>query len=423
MGDYNAPRVETLIRRDKAVRSLFPVRDLPDTSRRAFKWDAGSGLLVGLFSGAIFPFLAVVARDQLHASTYAIALMGVSFSVGNLLNPLIAHLARNRPKLPFAVWPFAIGRSFFLLMAFAVTAPVYIAFAFLAQAFGTLGVPGYTAVIRDAYPMRRRGFLMGLVRVLVVGGSMVGAMAAGQLLAHVSYRWVFPGAAVFGLLSVAAFSRIGVRAAPETTTPQRTRPWDAFKVMRDDPAFRLYAVSFFLYGFGNLIVGPLVPVIQVDELHITSQWVGYLAVTASAFSMVGYLFWGRFLDRHGPFRMMLFVYGIISLHAITYLFARSVPVLLISAAATGLSWSGGDLGYINAAMRFGKRESVATYAGVFAFLQACRGIPAPFLGAALSHVAFIGTRGVFVVSLACWAAAAAILIARGGLRMQVERED
>jgi len=405
------------------VRSLFSVRDLPEGSRHALKWDAGSGLLVGVFWGGIFPFLAVIARDELHASTYAIALMGVAFSVGNLLNPVVAHYARNRPKLPFAVWPFAVGRAFFLLMAFAVTAPIYIALAFLAQAIGNLGVPGYTAVIRDAYPVRRRGFLMGLVRALVVIGSMVGAMVAGQLLAHVSYRWVFPGATVFGLLSVAAFARIGVEAAPETTAPPRARLWDAFKVMREDPAFRLYAASFFLFGFGNLIVGPLVPVIQVDELHISSQWVGYLATTSAAFSMVGYLFWGRFLDRHGPFRMMLFVYGIISVHAVTYLFAQNVPVLLISAAATGLAWSGGDLGYINAAMRFGKRDSAATYAGVFAFLQACRGIPAPFLGAALSHVSFVGTRGVFVVSLACWATAAAILIARGGLRMQPEQED
>lgn len=381
-----------------------------------------SGLLVGLFSGGMFPFLGVIARQELHASAYAIGLFGVSGSVGNLFSPLIAHHSRNRPKLPYAVWPAAIGRAFFLLMAAAVVAPVYIAITFVGQAVAALGSPPYAAVIRDAYPVWRRGYLMGLVRVLVVAGSMVGALVAGQALAHVSYRWVFPAATLLGLLSVAAFSRIGVPAAPEEAAPTDVRWWDAFRVMKQDRAFRLYATCFYLYGFGNLIAGPMVPLIQVDELRITPQWVGYLATTASACSMIGYLFWGRLLDRHGPFRMMLSVYGVISVYAVTYCFAHSVPVLLIASAAAGLAWSGGDLGYINAAMRFGSRGSATAYASVFAFLQACRGIPAPFIGAALSNVSFIGPRGVFLVSLGCWAAAAVVMITRGGLRMETGRE-
>jgi MFS family permease len=116
--------------------------------------------------------------------------------------------------------------------------------------------------------------------------------------------------------------------------------------------------------------------------------------------------------------MMLFVYAVVSVYAVTYYFAHSLPVLLIASAATGLAWAGGDLGYINAAMRFGRREHAATYASMFAFLQALRGIPAPFIGAALSHVSFIGTRGVFLVSLCCWATAAVVMVTRGGLRME-----
>jgi len=396
---------------------------IPSSSRRPFRWDALAGLLVGLFSGGMFPFLGVIAREKLHASAYAIGLFGVSGSIGNLFSPVLAHHSRNRAKLPYAVWPFAIGRACLLLMALAVTAPIFIAITFIAQAIAALGGPPYAAVIRDAYPVERRGYLMGLVRVLVVAGAMVGAMVAGQVLAHVSYRWVFPAATVLGLVSVAAFARIGVPAAPEEPAPAEARLWDAFKVMKQDPAFRLYATCFYLYGFGNLITGPLVPLIQVDELHITPQWVGYLATTSAAFSMIGYLYWGRFLDRHGPFRMMLSVYGVIAIYAITYYFAHSVPVLLIAAAATGLAWSGGDLGYINAAMRFGKRDHAAAYASVFAFLQACRGIPAPFIGAALANVSFIGTRGVFLISLCCWAAAAVVMVTRGGLRMEGAREE
>jgi len=91
---------------------------------------------------------------------------------------------------------------------------------------------------------------------------------------------------------------------------------------------------------------------------------------------------------------------------LTYFFAHNVPTLLIASAAQGLAFSGGDLGYVNAALRFGRREAVTYYAGTFAFLQALRGIPGPFIGAALAE--WLGPRPVFLVALGLWTVSAAI---------------
>jgi MFS family permease len=223
-----------------------------------------------------------------------------------------------------------------------------------------------------------------------------------------------------GLLATLAFSRVGVRAAPDdNATPERSL-WESYRSVRADRAFSLYTTCFYLYGFGNLLLGPVIPVFQVDELHITPLWVGYLATTGAAFGMLGYLYWGRVLDRHGPFRLMLMVVAAVSLMPITYFFAHSVPVLLIAAAASGFAYAGGDLGYVNAALKFGSRDSAASYAGMFAFFQACRGIPGPFIGAALSGV--LGLRAIFVISLGCYAISAAVIVAKGGLRMKM-RDD
>jgi hypothetical protein len=52
---------------------------------------------------------------------------------------------------------------------------------------------------------------------------------------------------------------------------------------------------------------------------------------------------------------------------------------------------------------------VVSYVAVFAFLQAMRGIPAPFIGAALCN--WLGPRPVFLVTLGLWAAAAAVAFA------------
>jgi MFS family permease len=388
--------------------------------RHALRWDATSGALGGLFSGALFPFLGVIARRDLHASAYLIALLSASGAVGNLFNPVIAHHIRNRAKLPHAVWPALAGRACFLLMPLAVVAPAYVAICFLANAVAALASPAYAAVIRDAYPMDRRGQLMGWVRVVAVAGSMIGALAGGFALARVSFRWAFPMAAAVGLLASMAFSRIGVPAAPEGPASPRPGMLESYKLVRADRTFGLYSTCFYLYGFGNLIMGPVVPVFQVDVLKISPQWVGYLAMVASASSMLGYLYWGRVLDRHGPFRLMLMVISVISLMPVTYFFARGVPVLLIAAAASGFAMSGGDLGYVNAAMCFGPRHAAAAYAGMFAFLQACRGIPGPFVGAALSNL--VGPRPVFLVALGLWAVAVTVLVTRGGLRIRPQQD-
>jgi len=372
----------------------------------------------GLFSGALFPFLGVIARRDLAASVFLIALLNASGSVGNLFNPLIAYRIRNKPKLPHVIWPSLVGRAFFLLMLLpmAALAPVYVAICFFANAVGTLASPAYAAVIRDAYPANRRGMLMGFVRVLAVGGSMIGALIGGAMLAHLSFRWVFPAAAVVGLLATLAFSRVGVQAEPDDPSAGERSLWESYKKVRSDRGFGLYSTCFYLYGFGNLIMGPVIPVFQVDVLKISPLWVGYLATTGSAFGMLGYLFWGRVLDRHGPFRLMLMVIAVISVMPVTYFLAHHVPVLLIAAAASGFAMAGGDLGYINAAMRFGPREAAASYAGMFAFFQACRGIPGPFIGAALSNL--IGPRPIFLIALGFYAVAVAITVARGGLRMK-----
>lgn len=390
--------------------------DFPKPVRHAFKWDATAGLLIGIFSGALLPFLGVIARRDLGASPYLIAILTASGSIGNLFNPVVAHYIRNRAKLPYAILPFMAGRLFFFLMPLAVIAPAFIAICFFATAITALGSPAYAAVIRDAYPVERRGQIMGMVRVLIVGTTMVGSLAGGFLLDRYSFRWVFPFVALFGILSTAAFSRIGVRAEPAQTVSERRRLWQAFAMPKGDKAFRLYVTFFYLYGFGNLILGPVIPVFQVDVLKITPQWVGYLATTSAACSMLGYLFWGRVLDRHGLFRLMLFVVLALAPMPVTYLFAHSVPVLLIAAAASGFAIAGGDLGYVNAAMRFAPRDSVVTYAGAFAFLQAMRGIPGPFIGAWLNNT--IGPRPVFLITLGCWAIAASVMLLGGGLRLK-----
>ncbi len=396
---------------------MFSLTGLARPVRHALKWDAISVAFGGLSNGALLPFLGVILRRDLHGSAFLIAMLGAAFSVGNLFNPLMAHHIRSRVKLPYAVWPAMCSRAFYLLMPLAATAPVFVLITVLAGALGSLASPAYAAVIRDAYPVERRGQLMGLVRVLFVAGSILGSLIGGFVLHIMSYRWFFPMVTLVGMLSVAAFSRIGVPAAPGEEALIKARVTDAFKLVQADRLFRIYSLAFFLWALGNLILSPVFPVFQVDLLHISTQWVAYLAIASSAMGMVGYLHWGRVLDRQGPFPLLLYIMSVATIMPVTYYFARSVSVLLIASAAHGLALAGGDLGYINASLRFAQRDRVVSYVAVFAFLQAMRGIPGPFIGAALSEL--LGPRSVFLVTLGLWVMAA--MVAFRGMKLAAKQ--
>ncbi len=113
---------------------LFSGRILARFGTRATLTVSVAAISVRLALYGLFPFLGGLARSELGASAYHIALLNTAGSVGNLFNPLMAHHIRNRAKLPYAVWPIAIGRAFFLLMALALSAPVFIGLSFLANA-------------------------------------------------------------------------------------------------------------------------------------------------------------------------------------------------------------------------------------------------------------------------------------------------
>src|SRR5262249_21594948 len=145
--------------------------------------------------------------------------------------------------------------------------------------------------------------------------------AAGWLLGHVPFEVVFPVAAVIGILAAIVFSRINPREATNDERPAEVaghatgtgrsapesgaslgpakkralhrwtvvvrRRWRAgsfvlrlretvaylrsvFAILREDPAYRWFALSVFTYGFGNLLMMPIIPLIQVDQLGMTT---------------------------------------------------------------------------------------------------------------------------------------------------------
>jgi MFS family permease len=339
--------------------------------------------------GLAFPFFTRIARGDLHASETAIALLAAAPFLGNLCSPLWARQMEGRSKMPFVQGSWISARSLLFLMPLAFTAWPFVAIVGGLQFVGTIATPAYTSLMKDIYPDRARGRLMGYVRVIAQVMTFFATLAAGRLLDHsVSYRLLFPIAGMLGIGAALAFSR--VRALPENSAPapdceekkltNREFAMDTLTILRDNEPYRWFAFSVFTYGFGNLMVTPLYGLYQVDVLRISNTQVANLANFASLWSILGFIFWGWLMDRIGAPRTVLFSIFCIASIAVVYLCAHTVNGLLFASALSGFGFAGIELSYLAAILAYAEGGRAAQYQSLHSLLLGVRGILAPLIG-------------------------------------------
>lgn len=363
------------------------VRSIPKKNRPAFKRDALAGFLIGAYTGAIFPFYMIIARDRLHASTFLIGLMTAAPFLGNLLALMWANAMEGRPKMPFVVWSGIVARAIIILMLLADT-PIKFALIITASQFlGTIAAPAYAAVMKDVYPDAQRGRIMGYIRVLLALAMMLSTAIVGILLSGLNYRWIFPIAALFGIGASISFSRIRTTPPSEeervNKRPTHEFLLSAFGILKENREFRWFALSVFVFGFGNLLLTPIYPIFQVDRLHIKTSQAAVLTNVFSVVWMVSYLYWGRFVDVRSPLRATLVNVILSVIIPVNYFFAGNVWMLLPAYVVMGITSAGIELAYFNGILRFAEEGRVPHYQALFSWLMGVRGTIAPFIGAAL----------------------------------------
>lgn len=413
----SAPRRRPVPPRLRVRRVLRDRLEVPRLARRSLAWDLGAGLCAGAYTGLCFPFFGRIARGDLGAPEWAVALMAAAPFVGNLMSPLWARQMEGRSKMPFCLGSWIPARFLLLLMPFAMTAAPFVALVFLLQFIGTISAPAYTAIMREIYPDRARGRLMGYVRVGAQAAMFLATMLAGRLLDHhVSYRTLFPFA---GLLGIAAgYFFWHVRPLPQSTRPQialssgGSRPSaaafvrDTLGILREHPAYRWFALSVFTYGFGNLMVGPLYLLFQVDVLKIENTQLANLANFTSLASIAGFFFWGRFMDRRGAPRTVLYGILLVTFIPLVYVLAPSIPALFIAAGLMGLGQSCIELSYMQSTLTYAAPGREAQYQSVHSLLLGLRGVLAPLVGVPLMKA--VGFERVFLLAVVIMMAGAVL---------------
>lgn len=395
-------RPSLVVRWEKRVFSLDFV---PKGARDAFKKDIISALLVGVYSGTIFPFYGVIARGELHVSGALVGLMQAASFVGSILAILWATAMEGRPKMPFAKWPYIIGRVILLGFAFAVTPASFAGIVFASQLIVSIPSPAYAAIMKAIYPDDCRGRLMSYVRVAMMATMMLSTLIVGGYLNnHGAYRIIFPIGAFFGVISIIVFSTVRV----ETPDENHERPdaieflGKAFRILVEDKGFLWFVMSVFTYGFATIILSPVYQVYAVDRLGMTPGFQGQLTFLMNVVWSMSYLFWGRYVDSRSPLRGAAISVFITLLIPLNYFLAGSVGWLIPAFVLFGIVNAGIEMSYFNTILHFAPEERVSHYQAIFQFVLGIRGAIACGLGGILvdwSGKVHWDLRWVFIYAL------------------------
>jgi MFS family permease len=335
----------------------------------------------GVFWAAALQFVPVVLR-RMGAGSELLAFYTAQTYLGAILTSLSIVMMRGRRTKNFAVWCWMIGRSTFL--AFAIINQVYWLMAvtavfWLLEQFTS---PAYTRIIQGIYPIEIRGQAMSLVRLGMTAAIVVVTPLAGWILDQWGHQVLFPVAALFAIASTWMFNRLD--AEEGTLPPRQTRSLGSlWGVVLSNRNFAIHLIGLTVYGLGALIGSAFYPIVQVDRLQLSYTELGLLSTVQSLTWLLGFVYWGRAVDKRGGIWVMRVNLAIAALVPFCYIFATNGWMLLPAFIAQGVISAGMDLGFVNTLIQLSESDKLVEYAAIQATVAGIRGMIGPFLGVVL----------------------------------------
>ena len=379
--------------------------------RRALRIDISVMLLFTLFAGLTTPFTGLILRRELGASPFQLSVLASASAACLLLSLGLTRVVDGRRPLPYVVWPGFLARGLFVLVPFISTPWPFVGVLVAGTLLGTVSGPAQTALVERVYPREERGRALGTVRVVGAVLAIGLAILAGHLLGHLGFRWVFAAAGLVGMAGALRQRRLPVPDALGDTPRVRPRLREAWRVVREDHAYRRILLGSFCFGSGVWLMMPANPILLADVVRATPAQVGVLAAVAAGAALAGNLLWGRLVDHHSSLRALRVVYLLGTLTPLIYcgasLMATAPWILLGASMAESLMHTGLDLVWMLAMIELGGKDRTTQYAAIGATLAGIRGVLGPLVSALMLET--LGLQAVYLAAAALMACGAWIV--------------
>ncbi|MEZ4640881.1 MAG: MFS transporter [Caldilineaceae bacterium] len=325
-------------------------------------------------------------------------------------------LMRRRRTQSFAAAMWLASRSIFLLFAFINNVGwmlVLLAFFWILETSPRRPI----RVVQAIYPTRARAGDVG--GAAGHGGRHPADHAAGwlgagslQLSHHLPVGW--PD----GYLATVLFARLQVDEGP--LPPRETKPISSlFDILRRNRTYALYLLGISIYGFGALLGFALYPIVQVDRLGLSYSQIGLLGLAQSVFWLLGFIIWGKLIDKKGGLWVLRFNCAIGAIIPACYIWADNAWLLLPAFIAQGIVAAGIDLGFINTSIQLAEPDKVVEYSALQTTSIGLRGILAPVAGSLLLRAGMTDVT-IFAVGTVLVVASWFVL---GGVRIPTDPDE
>ncbi len=402
---------------------LFDLDDVPLSVRRDFAPELRHYALWVLLAGTIEANLnAIVARKTFGASPALTTFVWSIPILANILNMWWATALRGKRRIPAMVMisgatAVLVGglaytpaeRTTVTIGPFTETAGAWL-FALQLSAIYVLwsGLITLRVSLWGAnYPATQRAQITGRMQNLRNFGMLIAPAALGLLYDWdpYAYRFVYPGAALVGLLSLVPLSRIRVRR--ESRDLRRTRAArrdrrrggtlrEAAQILQRDRAYRHYLTAQFLLGSSNFFTDPVLVIVLTTQFgldYLTSVLI--MSSTPSLVILLTTLPWARFFDRHGIIAVRIWNSGLwmvahagvlaamLMLYVAPDATALALTIIIATRICAGVAKAGGMLAWPLGHLAFARRDDDDLYLGLNVALTGVRGLLMPQTAAAL----------------------------------------
>lgn len=390
------------------------LKKLPLFVRHTFYYDMKAAILFGIFGGALLPFIAIVGR-KIGATEFQIALLMAAPYIANAFALLWTEDIFGRGRVWYVVWPNVIGRAVLISMFFVTNAFNYTMIIFVYMIITAIPFPSYASVMKTNYPDKERGRLMSYIRIGTACFWIVSSTVAGWILegSTENYHYIFPVAALFGVLSALEFGNIKIRR--EVKQRESLAAFSHITAPFQDKPFRAFLLIYSVFEFGLLLALPLFPLIQVDKAHIPNFVAGIFGTIFSGTWLAGFFFWGRFVDKHPLKSLLALLFFVASGLPFIYIFTYNLWFLSVAQGIAGFVFAAIELiGYV-VITRMASPKETPRYMAVHTVLGGIRGATAPFLGPVIMNS--FGADIAFGVSAALMISAFFFIKIKKGLMM------
>lgn len=355
------------------------------TDRRTFIFDLLAALQFGVFQGLAVSFIPFVGRS-IGMNSAMLAVLSVSGFVGLFLNLWIGHLSDIGNKAKWVFWPGLISRGLITLSFLALSPALFLGIMCIFNIVSTFGGPAYMGIMRATYSDRRRGELMGYIRIAIQLTTVVSSIIAGWAMQASPDAWrvIFAIAGLFGLGSTFVFYKVKPRRRPiaEGTVAKPALGFQAsLSLLLKDRMFMAFMVIAFINGFPDKLVMALETIRYKDELGMNYFTSGLLqtALPVSG-ALLGYLVLSKLSHKVSPF-LLLFTAVICTMARLLNVAVASDSLHLIPGVfLNGIGLSAWDLAPMFAIMLFVGHDRFSLYFGLYNALVGVRGIIGPIIG-------------------------------------------